>query len=116
MDVPNNKFILTVKNGKVAITATNKFSVLDLIQIMNTVELGSMNEVLTAVPEADRETVRADLYDRFNFAASSLLHMFAPDYDRNPDLTTKAILKAENEIIDEELKAKSSKSGLKVVK
>ena len=114
MDIANNKYIITLKNGKVSITASSKFNILDLIQTLSTVELGAMNDVLSQVSEADKETVKADLYDRFNFAASSLLHMFAPDYDRNPDLTTRAIMKAENEIIDEGLQSKSS--GLKVLK
>jgi hypothetical protein len=113
-EIPNNKLIITVKNGKLSMSTSNPIGILDIIQIFHTLLLGAMNDVLKYTNEADREAVKADLYDRENFAASSLLHMFAPEYDRNPDLTTKAILKAENEIIEEGLKAKSS--GLKVLK
>lgn len=120
MNVPNNKYIITIKNNKVSMSATNKMNILDLIQTLATVQLGAMNDILSQVSEPDKESVKADLYDRANFAASSLLHMFAPDYDRNPDLTTRAIMKAENEIIDSDLKAVESKSkktpGLKVIK
>lgn len=42
------------------------------------------------------------LYDHYNFSASKVLELFAPEFELRPDLTAEAILKAENEILMEQ--------------
>lgn len=46
--------------------------------------------------------LKNDLYDKYNFAASNTLAMFAPELELRPNLTTKAILEAENNILERE--------------
>ena len=53
-----------------------------------------------AQPEKAEE-VKRELYDLVNIGASNVLKKFAPEFELRPDLTAEAIMKAENEILDE---------------
>ena len=52
-----------------------------------------------------KKKFKEDLYDSFNQAASSVLQLFAPEFELRPDLTADAILAAENAIMDQKIAA-----------
>lgn len=51
--------------------------------------------------EENKKECKEELYDMFNAQASTLLEVLIPDKELRPDLTAEAILKMENEILDE---------------
>ena len=69
--------------------------------IFCSVSLGFMRNMLAKAPKESVKTCKDFLYDSFNVAVSRVLSNFAPEYDLHPNLTTKAILEAENKIITE---------------
>ena len=115
----NTKRMITIleDNGKVSFKLEGQFIAEDVVLICNTVILSAMNQLVAnytkSLSEAAKgpvsEQVFADkvgelkgmLYDFYNVNASNLLATFAPEFEKNPDLTTQAILKAENDLIEE---------------
>lgn len=73
----------------------------ELIRILMLAALNAMKEVVNNTEEEHRQACKEELYDYFNKSASAVLETFAPEIELRPDLTTEAILKAENEILDE---------------
>lgn len=67
--------------------------------MLYSVMLNYANSVIDIVPEASKAAVKAEIYDIINIGASNVLGKFAPEIEARPNLTTEAILKAENEII-----------------
>ena len=51
--------------------------------------------------EEEKKACAEELYDMFNLQASALLERLIPDKELRPDLTAEAIMRAENEILDE---------------
>lgn len=45
--------------------------------------------------------IKTQLYDMYNMAASSVLELYAPEFELRPDLTADAIAKAESDIVKE---------------
>lgn len=106
------------ENGKVSFKLEGRFIAEDVILICNTVILSAMNQIVNSYSKALGESVKepvADakleekvtelkgmLYDFYNVNASNLLSTFAPEIEARPDITTQAILKAENALIEEE--------------
>lgn len=87
-------------NGEVAYKISKGEVTLEkLTQILFTVQLASMNQILDQAHADDREKVKGYLYDALNQAASRTLEQFAPEYELRPNLTAKAILEAENNIV-----------------
>lgn len=119
----NNQRKITIleDNGKVSFNLDGQFVAEDVVLICNTVILSAMNQLVANYAktleanapegtdtEAQIAELKGMLYDFYNVNASNLLVTFAPEFEKNPDLTTQAILKAENELIEEkyeELKA-----------
>lgn len=59
------------------------------------------NQIVSKAPdETTQAKLKSELYDMFNEGASHFLEAWIPDNLR-PDLTAEAIMKAENEILDE---------------
>ena len=71
----------------------------DLLSVYMSCCLASMNQVVSNAPNGKQEECRGVLYDLFNVAASKLLQNFAPELELRPNLTTQAIMEAENAII-----------------
>lgn len=71
----------------------------DLLSVFMSITLGSMNKMVADAPEEAQADVKGALYDLFNVAASKLLQNFAPEMELHPNLTTQAILEAENRIV-----------------
>lgn len=129
----NNQRKITIleDNGKVSFNLDGKFVAEDVVLICNTVILSAMNQLVANYKktleadapegtdiEAQIAELKGMLYDFYNVNASNLLVTFAPEFEKNPDLTTQAILKAENELIEEkydELKAEGKLVPLKTV-
>lgn len=114
---------ITEENNKLSFKLSGEITVEDLIIMCNTVILGAMKQTVEnyskvlqasvigpvqdkALTDKLRE-LKEMLYDFYNVNASVLLSNFAPELELRPDLTEQAILKAENELIEqkyEELK------------
>lgn len=113
----SRKIVINEKDGKVSFDLKGSFIGEDVVLICNTVILAAMRQLVANYakalendPEAPLGTVTYDnkiielkglLYDFYNANATSLLEAFAPEFEKNPDLTTQAILRAEDEIIEE---------------
>ena len=97
----NNQIHFELKNGKVKVHHRKPLPITDFFQIIFTGLLAAMQGVASKAPEGKELIIREDLYDKFNFVASNVLEMFAPEIEMRPHLTTQAILEAENKIIRE---------------
>jgi len=95
---------------KIIITPTN-FQIIgsigaeELTDALLQTLLSAYNQVCAAVPADKLDLVRTNLYDMFNWKASTLLQTFIPDKDLRPDLTEEAILRASREIMQEHVDA-----------
>jgi len=114
---------ITEENKKISFKLSGEVTVEDLILMCNTVILGAMKQTVENYSKVLQASVigpvqdqaltgklrelKEMLYDFYNVNASVLLSNFAPELELRPDLTEQAILKAENELIEqkyEELK------------
>ena len=80
---------------------------------------GQLPEEPTEEESAKFVAIKKQIYQAYNEAASSILELFAPEFELRPDLTTEAIQKAEEELINErfnKLTAKQKKAKDKIVK
>lgn len=74
----------------------------EVFSMLFTTLLTYMNGLVATAKEEDRGTLKDSLYDMFNQAATNVLDIFHPEQDMlHPDITTEAILRAENLIIQE---------------
>lgn len=122
------------EDGKVSFKLAGSFTAEDVILVCNTVILSAMNQLVNNYEKALAEAAKGPvtdqkwcekvaelkgmLYDFYNVNAANLLAAFAPEFEKNPDLTTQAILKAENDLIEEkydELKKEGKLVPLKEV-
>ena len=69
----------------------------EAMQIIQSVTTQFLTAVITQNPEA-----KEDIYDAYNFMASSVLNNIIPDYQLRKDLDEEAILETEQKIIDEQ--------------
>lgn len=81
--------------------SSEELHVADYINITLAAQLNMFNDILRRADEEEREHTRGELYDMYNLAASAFLKAFAPEFELRPGLTEEAILRAENEILDE---------------
>ena len=65
--------------------------------------LFTMNKGLDHCPEDKKEQFKKDAYDHVNKQMTAVLEKFAPDFELRPNLTVEALLKAENELIADEV-------------
>lgn len=59
-----------------------------------------LTALLSAMKQLPREA-KPDVYDMMNVAFSNVLTQYAPEIELRPSLTEEAILKAENDILEE---------------
>ena len=95
---------IDVEEGKTNISASERLSFEDSLRILGTTALSLMRGLDGYVKDNDPENydaVHGHIYDTFNIMAGNILDAF--DDTRSPatDLTAEAILRAENEILDE---------------
>lgn len=58
-----------------------------------------------ALTPAQLEDLKLTMYDTLNIAFSNALDEFAPEIEARPSLSADAILRAQNELLEEEMKA-----------
>lgn len=85
-------------------SSSEKLSFDDALRLIGTATISIMEGLDTYVKDNDKENyekVHAHIYDTFNILAGNILDAF--DNTRSPatDLTAEAILRAENEILNE---------------
>lgn len=100
-----NKIVLEISDNNISLSMENPMNILDLMELTLQLQIQAMSQFIEQVPEEEREEVKKDLYNKYNEGASALLETFAPEYELRPDLTAEAILRAENEIIEEKYAA-----------
>ena len=112
----NNKIVITIKDGTVSTNYDKPMDAGDALIALATASLAVMNTLVSQVPEDEKEACTNAMYDAYNIVASNVLTQFAPHLELRPNLTTQAILEAENKIIDEHYKkAQKAKKKGKVV-
>jgi len=97
----DNQVHIEIKDGKIRQHSRKPISMDDLMVVLQTIILGGMNQIVDNASEEIKEGVKEHLYDVYNEAASATLQTFAPEIELRPDLTTDAILEAENKLINE---------------
>ena len=98
----DNKLIIRIKDGRVTYNCENPIPFDDLVSVTLTVLLAAMNNIVDGVEDENLKlAAKGTLYDMVNVAASHTLEMFAPEFELRPNLTSQAILEAENKIIME---------------
>lgn len=89
---------IEVTKHRLEVTTDRNYTLPEMIDELFQTALFGMRETLKAAPQA-----KAQIFDMVNYKASALLEHFAPEYELRPDLTTEAIMKAENEILEDEM-------------
>lgn len=101
----NNQIYFNIKDDKVKLSfKDNSLSITDFLQVVSTGILTAMQGIVNSAPIEQQESIKEDLYDLYNAAASNTLHYFAPEIDMRPHLTAQAILDAEDKLINTEYK------------
>lgn len=122
--------VMLAEEEKANVLVTPKTTFAEALQLISTATLHVLNSYLIAasgqLPEEPTEeesakfvAIKKQIYQAYNEAASSILELFAPEFELRPDLTTEAIQKAEEELINEKfnkLTAKQKKAKDKIVK
>jgi hypothetical protein len=93
-------------DSETGLTSNEHLSFDDALRLIGTAALALMEGLDSYVKENDAEnyeSVHGHIYDKFNIMAGNILDAF--DANRSPatDLTAEAILRAENEILDEQV-------------
>lgn len=96
------------EDGRLNIYTSEKIDILSFLQDTFCAQLATMNSFIEQLPEKAVDEVKADLYDKYNFAASTLLEKFAPEIEMRPNLTVEAISKLENKIAMEAIENKNA--------
>ena len=90
------------ETNQVASSSDEPIRIDELMTLLFTVQLASMNEMKeqaqndkTLTPEQVQDII-GTLYDNFNAGASNVLYLFCPDKELHPDLTVEAMKEAED--------------------
>lgn len=73
----------------------------EFVEVAYNAILTVSHNLLKDVEEEHVTEVKGKMYDLINIGASNILNAFAPELELRPNLTTEAILRAEDEIIRE---------------
>lgn len=104
MDNKNRKLIVTKTDNKLDINLKPYGTILDALELLGNASLQVMRYCIEDAPESLQDTIRKDLYDKYNCMASNILSTLDPEADLHPGLTERAILEMENKLIDDEYK------------
>lgn len=69
-----------------------------------------------ALTKQQLKALKESMYDTMNIAFSNALDLFAPEIEARPSLSTDAILRAQNEILQEEIAKHNAKKANKEFK
>lgn len=104
MDNKNKKLIVTKIDNKYTVQVSPSGTILDVLELLGNASLHLMKHCVEEAPEALKDTITKDLYDKYNCMASNILSAFDPEADLHPGLTERAILEMENKLIDKDYK------------
>lgn len=85
----------------------------DMLTILFSVQLNFMNNFIehvqkgTDITPEELQSLKEDLYDKYNAGASNVLYLFAPDIEMHPDLTVEAMKEAEDRYMYNQLNRKT---------
>lgn len=97
----NRIIIKLLDDGTMRLQSDNPILLDDFISATMSAQLAMMNRCVDEAPDDIKPGVQSSIYDMYNAAASHTLTKFAPNLELHPNLTTQAILEAENKIIKE---------------
>ncbi len=96
------------EDNTMSVNAKGSVSYPEMTMALGTAQLHAMcstyDGIKAAYPdktEDELKTLKGHIYDIYNGQASLILDKFAPDIELHKDLTVDALLKAENELLDE---------------
>lgn len=104
MDKKDKKLIVTKIDNKYTVQVSPSGTILDVLELLGNASLHLMKHCVEEAPEALKDTITKDLYDKYNCMASNILSAFDPEADLHPGLTERAILEMENKLIDKDYK------------
>jgi hypothetical protein len=90
-------------DGTLIIDIDGRGTLDEIMCILLNATLFLMKQVVEKAPEEKQKEVELQVYNLFNYRATGVLETFAPDLELRPDLTSEAIMKAENELLEDEL-------------
>ena len=93
------KIIIEADGDQLSVQSEGNIGIKDALQMLFGTQLHILQDCTTQAPEDKQEDVKGELYDLFNYGASRTLEHFAPEKELRPNLTSQAILDAENAII-----------------
>ena len=103
---------LDESTNQISINSEGNIRVDDALGITLTAQLAIMRAVLEkskadGATKEELQTIKEDLYDKFNAGASNILYLFAPDEELHPDLTVEAMKAAEDKYMYNQLNRKA---------
>lgn len=109
--IPASRIIITTtEDGQLDIALSGIKDFPQFTQQLFTGLLAMMKNVVDRSPDKDLAT--QEIYDMINNAASNTLSMFAPEIDMRPTVTTEALLRMENQVMQEAIDAHEKKNGI----
>lgn len=122
--------VMLTEGDKANVLVTPQTTFTEALQLLSTATLhilnsytiaaaGQLSEKPTKEESAKFVAVKKQIYQAYNEAASSILELYAPEFELRPDLTTEAIQRAEEELINEKfnkLNREQRRSKNKIVK
>lgn len=95
-----SKVILEIKDDQsIEITTEGELHFQDMVTMFGNATLHLSRGYLEGVPLEHQESMKEQMYDYLNQRFTSVLELFAPEYELRPGLTEEAIMKAENEVL-----------------
>lgn len=88
--------IKEISKGQLKLHIEGKPNVDEIMNMLFTAALHTMNNAAMNAPESKRQEVKQYLYDSLNESASLTLQTFMPDNELRPDMTFDAIKEIEN--------------------
>ena len=98
-----NRSLFIMEQGSVV--ASESIPVGEALEMLFRGGIGVCLSCVDKAPEEDKQQAKEDMFDLYNTLASSALQFLAEDGDIRPDLTEEAIMKAEEELLDDAVKA-----------
>ena len=104
------------EDNKIKTQIDTPMAIDDLMPILFTVQLSYMRQFMKQVESSEDlsseqiQSLKEDLYDKYNAGASNVLYLFAPDEELRPDLTVEAMRYAEDQFMYNQLNRKDRRA------
>lgn len=92
---------ITIEDG--TLTMEPALTVGDLSDVLLSALFGLFQKVLADTPSQEQPPMRKALFDMFNVAASEFLKQLDPEAELHPELTERAIMEMEDQILEREM-------------